>query len=320
MINQVILYNPSLDTMIAAWLHAKAQRSHSDATVKRYQDTLAAFRALLHSQGIDLDGDTALVATIAQGWAAQGKQKVTIAPATYNQRLAVLGSFYAYVIRQGLLRDEEKRLRENPIARIDRSPVQAYANVQPLAYSAIKARLAAIDTSTLEGLRDHAVLWVALTTGRRVSELAAIRRGDIAHDGLHIKMHFPRTKGGKQAYNTLTAKMSQMLWEYLRTLEEWAPHRNPETVWIALGPHNRGGALGSRSLQRICERRLETQHIHALRHTYAHALEQAGAKVSEIQALLGHSNIATTGRYLTSLHSGENPYAEAIEALFTSDE
>jgi integrase len=45
------------------------------------------------------------------------------------------------------------------------------------------------------------------------------------------------------------------------------------------------------------------------------ALEDAGAKVSEIQARLGHESLATTGRYLAALRADENPHADALAAL-----
>lgn len=45
----------SVDLAVAAWLHAKAQRSQSTATQQSYAITLARFRALLIEQGLDLD-------------------------------------------------------------------------------------------------------------------------------------------------------------------------------------------------------------------------------------------------------------------------
>jgi integrase len=44
-------------------------------------------------------------------------------------------------------------------------------------------------------------------------------------------------------------------------------------------------------------------------------MEDAGAKISEIQARLGHSSLATTGRYLAALRSAENPQAEKVAEM-----
>jgi integrase len=56
--------------------------------------------------------------------------------------------------------------------------------------------------------------------------------------------------------------------------------------------------------------------VHVLRHSFARALEDADAKVSEIQSRLGHESLATMGRYLAALRANENPYADALAALF----
>lgn len=45
-------------------------------------------------------------------------------------------------------------------------------------------------------------------------------------------------------------------------------------------------------------------------------MEDAVAKVLEIQARLGHSSLATTGRFLAALRRAENPHADAVASLF----
>lgn len=65
-------------------------------------------------------------------------------------------------------------------------------------------------------------------------------------------------------------------------------------------------------ISQIYKRRLSTGKVHTSRHSFARSMEDAGAKVSTIQARLGHSDLSTTGRYLAELSSGGNPYAEEI--------
>jgi integrase len=48
-----------------------------------------------------------------------------------------------------------------------------------------------------------------------------------------------------------------------------------------------GDALSIRSIANICERWLGVSTVHSLRHTFARGMEDAGAKVSDIQARLG---------------------------------
>lgn len=59
-----------------------------------------------------------------------------------------------------------------------------------------------------------------------------------------------------------------------------------------------------------------TSKIHALRHTFAPATEEAGANVSDLRARLRHASLATTGRYLAALGWPGNPYAVQLEQMF----
>lgn len=287
---------PRPDLVVAAWLAAKAERSGSAKTQRAYTDAIAGFRQLLARAELDLDADPQIVGLAAQGWAGQGAP----APATFNQRLAILSSFYSYAIKQGAL-------SENPIARVDRRPTQAYAAARALDAGDVAERLAAIDRATLEGQRDYTVLLVALTTGRRLAEVAGLLWGDVEVRGRNVTLHFRRTKGGKQMRDTLASDVGLALLTYLQAREGQLRGLAPATKLWPLTP---------RSLERVCQRRLGTGRFHSLRHTFAHELETAGAKLSEIQAKLGHRSAATTGIYLAALKSDENPYADDLAARF----
>jgi len=303
-----------LDLAIAAWLDAKAKRTGSAKTATAYATTIAAFRALLRNHALDLDSDPALVALVAQGWAGRGDP----APATFNQKLAILSSFYSYALRRDLLKGS------NPVSRVDRRPVQGYAGAIPLPYLEVRARLGAIDRATLVGKRDYALLVVGLQTGRRLSELAGVRHGDMSMSGERLTVIWRRCKGGKTMSDTLPAAVARAVGEYLHALygdallREGVPPDAP--VWMSFARNgSRGRALGIQSVADICAKRLGTSKVHALRHTFARAMEDAGAKVSEIQARLGHDSLATTGRYLAALHRADNPHAERLVTLFGLD-
>src|SRR5262249_40696589 len=97
----------------------------------------------------------AAIALVAQAFAARPAETRDgprpVAPTTANLRLAVLSSFYAYATRQDLLRGVNPTLR-----------VEVYAGARPLASEELRAGLEAIDLGAAEGLRDCALLLVAL--------------------------------------------------------------------------------------------------------------------------------------------------------------
>jgi integrase len=294
---------------ISAWVAAKAGRTGSIKTRCAYERALARLRAALQSTDLDLDSDARAVALVAQAWAAAGDP----APATFNQRLAICSSFYQFVERCGLL------ATDNPIRRIDRRPTYAYASAEALDLSTLQARLGAIDRTSLPGQRDYAMLAIFLQTGRRLSEVAALRWGDVQQDGARVTLTFRRTKGGKLMRDALPKATCAALLAWLHARHgaslDGLPAATP--LWVSLSRNGTAGqALSIRAIATICAGRLGVSKVHALRHTFARAMEQAGAKVSAIQSRLGHSSLATTGRYLAALRAADNEHGEALEHMF----
>ena len=307
---------PSLALAIAAWLDSKGKRSNSAKTRRAYGDTLASFRGACQAVGLDLDDrEGRVLSLVLQGWAGAARPDGRpVTPATYNQRLAIVSSFYTFARRRELLD------MDNPAAKVDRRPVQSYAAAVPLDASTVAAHLQAIDTATPAGLRDYALLAVALQTGGRHSELAGLGWGDVRLDGGRVTLTWPRAKGGKVMRDALPIPVGDALLRWLHAAygAQLGPSLAPDApVWISLARNSsRGGALGIQSIADICKRRIDTSKVHTLRHTYAHGMEAIGANVSDIQARLGHASLQTTGRYLAQLRSAENAHGDDLAVLF----
>jgi integrase/recombinase XerD len=300
----------TLDSLVANWLQAKGSASGTSRTRTTYQEMLRSYRAALQRVGLELDSEPAAIAPVAQRWAAarMKRGRGEVSPATYNQRLACVSSFYVYAIRT-------RRLDANPIALVERRHIQTYAHAEPLDMAEVKRKLAQIDRSTAAGMRDHALLSVGLITGRRLSELAGLRWGDVKLAGQSVTLTF-RCKGNKVMRDTLPMPVGQVLLTYLQTIYPRLATMPPDTpVWVSFGRQNKGGALSIQAIADICEHNLGTSKVHALRHTFARAMLEQGAAVTEIQRRLGHGNLATTQRYLEALESADNPYSEQLAVL-----
>src|SRR5262249_20771191 len=154
---------------------------------------------------------------------------------TYNQRLAILSSFYRYAIKHEVL-------EVNPIERVERRVVRKEHAAHALPPKAISQGLKAIDRETREGKRDHALLQVALSTGRRVSEIAGMRSGHLTWAGQTVIVRWPRCKGGKTMTDTLPTKTTTALLDYLHALYGQDLTRLPGNtpVWVSFSDRNQG--------------------------------------------------------------------------------
>jgi site-specific recombinase XerD len=304
-----------MDRAIVLWLDEKFGKSNSAHTRLSYHATITRFRDALLEMGRDLDGDPDMIALAAQGWVKRGATQKPLKGSTVNQRLAALASFYEYALRMKLLPH-----RENPIARVQRSGVEAYASAQPISPVTITQQIRRIDRTMLVGQRDYALLAVFLHTGRRLSEVARLCWHALHNDGGNIVLHFAQAKGNKVLIDALPSAAGQALLAWLHGYYGQQlgdlPHDAP--LWVSLERNSRGHALTIRAIADICAKRLGAT-PHQLRHTFSHTMEDAGASVKEIQRRLGHASSATTDIYLQQLRRAQNPYAEELARRFGFD-
>ena len=175
---------------------------------------------MLQREGLDLTWDPGegeseaqvrqRLALYAQAFASTrlpgSRHKGEIAPATKNQRLAILSSFYQFANKGGFL------TIGNPIDLVDRSPVQPYARAYGLEQEEVQERLLKIDVTSKAGLRDFALLLVLFTTGRRAGEVASLRRRHLLVNRRGIvTLDFERCKGAKSTRDTLDEVVSTVL-------------------------------------------------------------------------------------------------------------
>src|SRR5436305_3733883 len=101
------MFRQRIEQTYTAWIDDALGRTQSAKTGAAYALTFTGFRTALQAAGHDLVDDPAIVATAIQGWAGLTHHPKhparPVAPATYNQRLAILSSFYAYGRSSGLL-------------------------------------------------------------------------------------------------------------------------------------------------------------------------------------------------------------------------
>ena len=302
---------PSLDQAIDDWIEESA-RSKSARTKATYRETITSFRAALRAKLLELDSSPVAITALARAWL----NARPVAWTTFNQRRSILSSFYKYAIRNDIA-----DIAANPIERIRSQKAGVkQAAARSLSDGQVKAGLSKIDRATVEGLRDYALLSVALTTGHRVSELAGLRLKHLRFDGPVCEVTWEHCKGNEQMRSRLERGVTAALLAYL-THEQVYGNRllaqpGDAAVWLSFSDRNPRAAIGTRTISNICKGVFATGKVHTTRHTGAVNLAHAGASLEQIRQFLGHKNAKTTSDYLEEQLGYENPYAQHMEAAF----
>ncbi len=261
-------------------------RRMSGNTVESYARDLAALGVFADARGREPQ------ALDRKDLEAFVRQMMTsgLAPRSVARAVACVRGFYKFVA-------QERRQDHSPAD--DLHPPRAWPALPKfLSLDEVDRLLGQPDTSTPRGLRDKALIEVLYATGLRVSELVALRAGDLnLEDGYLTCIG----KGDKERMVPLGHEAADCVRRYLL---EGRPHlvRRRTSPWLFVnardgGPLSRIGfwkVLKAYGVQAGISRPISP---HVLRHSFATHLLDRGADLRMIQVMLGHADLSTTQIY-----------------------
>jgi len=271
-------------------LYLESERRSSPNTVTTYVRALEELREYLRGEGLALDATRVHVMAL-RGWLASMFE--ASASATLARKIATLRSFYRFLMRKGLA-------KENPAAALKSPKVKRtlprFLTVDE-AFRVVEAPESDRARPEPLRLRDAAMLELLYAAGLRVSELAGLRL--TSFEGRTVRV---LGKGGKERITPFGGAAETALAAYLavrRELRGKDGDQHPDAFFLG----RFGTALTARQVQNIVQRYgalgagRGDLHPHALRHSCATHLLDAGADLRSIQELLGHASLSTTQRY-----------------------
>lgn len=283
--------------------HLRAERGLSPATLRAYERTLTRLHAHLGGEPNVL----AATRVALRGFLFQegrGRQ-----PATVARHVAALRTFYDWLVR-------EHHLAASPAASLKPPKVP-----QRLPRVASQQELTELLDDAPLPTQVAALFEVLYGAGLRVGEASDLHLSDV---DLHEHMvRVRRGKGGRERRVPMGATASA-------ALSTWLSER-PSTDHDHIFVNARGGPLSPRSMRRLVKQAAQSEgiarlHPHALRHSYATHLLDAGADLRAIQELLGHKSLATTQRYthvsmerLLDVHRSAHPHGRSRSATDPED-
>jgi integrase/recombinase XerC len=209
------------------------------------------------------------------------------------RHLSTVRSFFRWACREGHV--EKNPARGLPSPRLPRTLPRAMS-------LADTERLLVSEDEGLIPERERALFELLYATGLRVSETAGLDLEDVDFAARLVRV---TGKGSRERIVPFGESAGDALRAYLPSraaLRHGVEGEDPESG-EPLFVNARGGRLTARSMARLLKRRLRAAGLpaeispHALRHTFATHLLQAGADLRAIQELLGHASLSTTQKY-----------------------
>lgn len=293
------------DALVAGQISARTRRA--------YAADLAELIGVLERWGLRLPEVTRDHLHAYRSWLAGEEvpglpcRQRPCAPATVSRKVSVCRQFFAEAFDRGLL-------PVNPAARLRGFSVSSESKTQGLSRQQARDLLASIETDTLLGLRDKAMLALMIRTGLRRMDVINATIGALEERQGHRVL---RIIGKRNKERTVKIPV-----DVARLLEAWRERSGrlrveaPSTpLFCGLTKVGRGKAaryvcyaegqkpLAEKAIWKIVERRVKAAGIdaritpHSTRHTFITLALDGGAPLHKVQAAAGHADPRTTERY-----------------------
>jgi len=280
------------------------ERNDSPHTVKAYSRDLEAFAAFCQDYYGGPWSWAGVDRLAVRGFLA-AEQRRGLAKRSTARALSALRTFYRFLNATKGLEVNPARAARTP--RLDRTlPVYLDKAEVEMLFAAAEARAAA---GGFRETRDLAMLELFYSTGMRLSELVGLNDPDLDLVSDQAKV---RGKGKKERIVPVGSHATGALRKYLHKRDRLFQGARPVFV------NQHGRRLTVRGVQLAMKRlfgalaRGKNLHVHALRHSFATHLLDAGADLRAVQELLGHASLGTTQVYThTSVERLKKVYRQA---------
>ena len=281
------------------------ERNDSPHTVKAYERDLGAFAAFCQDYYGGGPWSWAGVDRLAVRGFLAAEQQRGLAKRSVARALSALRTFYRFL-------NATRGLEVNP-ARAARTPKLERTLPTYLDRAEVEMLFADAESRAAAGgfreTRDLAILELFYSTGMRLSELAGLNDPDVDLVSDQVKL---RGKGKKERIVPVGSHATAALRKYLQQRDRRFSGAR------ALFVNQHGRRLTPRGVQLAMKRLFDglargtELHVHALRHSFATHLLDAGADLRSVQELLGHASLGTTQVYThTSVERLKKVYHQA---------
>ncbi|MEK7813159.1 MAG: site-specific tyrosine recombinase, partial [Candidatus Desantisbacteria bacterium] len=203
-----------------------------------------------------------------------------------SRKIAALKTFFRFLIQEGVLKID-------PAIDID-LPKQEDRLPRFLTISEVERLVNTPDIDKPLGLRDKAMFEFLYATGVRVSEIIAVKVGDI-----NLEVGFAKIfgKGGKERIVPIGKIAVSYIQQYIENVRVNMIKKSKKQSTDILFLNWHGDQLTRQGFWKIikwrarCAGIVKTVSPHVIRHSFASHLMQNSADLRSVQEMLGHANI-----------------------------
>jgi site-specific recombinase XerD len=273
------------ENLVQGYLHfCQTHKGHKPVTLHDQRKDLRHLGAFLDARGVEHIRDITIQDIDAYCLARANSYSVPMKP------VAVLRSLLNYLYLQGIIPTD--------MARRVQSPCRFQADTRPkyLPWKKIQHLLASVDRRDAGGKRNYAILVLLACHGLRSREVAKLQMNDIDWKGDSFILR--ERKNGATTRLPLSVAAREALKGYLAVRPVCS---FPEVFLTTYAPIKPLGKYLYVVAHRLTRKHLgcllPQQGAYVLRHSYAKALLDRGASLSDIGALMGHRTLKGTSAY-----------------------
>jgi len=220
------------------------------------------------------------------------RSKQGITPRSVNRMLSTLRSFYKWGIREG-------HITQSPVEHVRslKTPKKVVMSVPRDDLNALFSDAGRFENDFV-GSRDQLMLLLLYGLGLRKSELISLQPADFDWSRQTVRV---LGKRNKERQIPIPKSISSYFETYMKRRAQLAPAKDPELLLTPKGKKLYPQLVYNRVLFYLkSTTTVVDKNPHALRHSYATHLLNAGVDINTVKELLGHESLSSTQVYTTS--------------------
>ena len=284
--------------------------SYCDATPKTIQTYTRALRQFSNWMQLNNIAQPTRTDVIAY----REELKVNHKPSTVQAYIMAIKQFFNFTEVMGIYPNITLHLKG---ARIDKGHKK-----ENLTTNQVKLLLNSIDTTTLKGLRDYAILLLMITGGLRTIEIVRANIEDLTISGSKTILYVQgKGREEKTEFIVIPIETEEAIRNYLKAR---GSKNNNEPLFTSTSNNNNGCRVTTRAISGLVKERLrgigldsEKLTAHSLRHTAVTLAIESGLSLEQAQEYARHQSTDTTNIYIHRHNKLQNKGSELVaKAIF----